>query len=827
MKKRIMPVIGVILVIIILIVGMFTPLMSILNPETGVPHNAKNLVIQNTTYTIPNLDQNVTIVEGQNGTFHIYATNNHDMFLALGFIQAKCRLFEMTLLKLTAMGQLSQMLGSGYNNYDKFQTLTGVPITAQKDWNTVASNQSTNATDALTVNALESYSDGINCYINYSESHNVLPFEFKLLDYKPGYWTPVDSYAIQEYMAQDLEFSDDALLYSLLDYKLGNNLTDSLIPVFSPIPQVYYGGYNGPVNQSVLSMAENTYSINSTVASMAFTLAKEWDPLDIFPPNPQDHSNEFVVAGNRTDTGSPMLVGGPVLAFTLPSIWFEVQLVDPEYDVSGVVLPGVPAVVIGHNQYTGWTLTDTQAISWGTFFFIQTIHGNKFLWNDTYYPLKEYNVNNMKVNWTNLGPIMLQDGNSALVMDWMGNKFSNDIGALLNIMKSENWIQFRTALEIWKAPYQNFAFADKNTVADISPAFYPIFGSVNKIPYNPSSIMPGNGTQFITGSIPYNMVPQVVNPEAGYVVSSNQRQVGPSYPYWFGNTMSFSAGYRAMLESDYLSSNDNVSINDLMNLQSHNYTDNEAQLDVPYLLNYMKDSNNSSVARAYDLLSSWDYNMSAGSEAASVWFFTYMDLFNNIFRPFLTEHGILPEYESVLNVSGMAGSYPNSTGIASLDIDISSIIISGNATPFSSYSLSSLVIKSAEESMNYLNSQYPDNYTWGHFYGFEFPSILGFSKLGVGPISRGGDYNTPNDASGVGPHNWPTGGQSFTMVLNLANISDSYSIYPGGQSENPASHLYSNYINEWINGRYNKMVFYDKSSDFSSRDIMAVITMRR
>ncbi len=821
-------IIGVVLVAIMIILSMFTPLMTILNPESGVPVNAKNLVIQNETYSIPGIEHTVTIIQDKNGVFHIYAENNHDMFLALGFVQAKCRLFEMDLLQLTAMGRLSQMLGNSYNNYDKFQTLTGAPITAEMDWKNVEDNITTNGTDALTAQALISYSEGINDYINYSEAHNLLPVQFKLLDYKPGYWSPVYSFAIEEYMAQALEFSDDALLYSLIDYKLGNNLTNDIIPVFSPIPQVYYAGYNGTPDTYVLKMGENTYNINSTIASMAFTLAKEWDPLHIFPPNPPDHSNEWVVSGNKTDTGKPILVGGPVLAFTLPSIWFQVQLTDPEYNVYGVVLPGVPAVVIGYNTHIGWTLTDTQAISWGTFFFSQHIENGKYLWNNTYYNLKHYNINGMTVNWTNLGPVMVQNGSNALVMDWMGNIFSNDIGALLNMMKSSNWEQFKASLEIWKAPYQNFAFADTNgTIADISPAYYPTFGSVNKIPYNPDSIMPGNGTQFINGSIPYDMVPQVVNPKSGYIVSSNQRQVGPSYPYWFGDTMTPSAGYRAMLEANYLSTHNNLSLNDMMNLQSHNYTDIEASIMVPYLLKYINNSSNSDLKSAYNLLSTWNYNMSTNSKAASVWFFTYMDLFNDIFVKLFKKYGIFPEYTSVLNISGMAGSFPNSTGIASLDIDMANIMQTGNVSLYSSSSLKSLVINATEQSMKYLYSKYPDgNFTWGHFYGFEFPSILGISGLGVGSLPRGGDYNTPNDATGVGPDNYPTGGQSWTMVLNFANLSDSYGVYPGGQSENPASPLYSNYINYWINGEYLELSFHNSVKQFPAKDIMAIITLK-
>ena len=826
MKNSIYIIIGAVIVVLIVIIGSITPLISILNPETGVPRNTSNLIIGNETISIPGLQHDVTIIQDNYGVYHIYAQDNHDLFLALGFIQAKNRLFEMQLFKLTAMGQLAKMLGAGYSNYDRFQTMTGAPLTAEKDWNIISGNASVNATDRLTYEAVTAYSEGINDYINYSISHHVLPFEFKLLGYTPGYWSPVDTFAVQEYMIQTLEFSDDPLLYSLLFYKLGN-LTNDLITPFSPIPQYYYGGYNGIPNQYVMKMSENTYPVNATVASLAFSVAKIWDPLHIFPPNPTDHSNEWVVSGNRTSTGKPILVGGPVLGFSLPSIWFQVQLVDPSFDVYGVVLPGAPIIVIGYNEHIGWTLTDTQAISWGTFFFTQTIMNGKYLWNGTYYPVTSYEINGFTVNWTNLGPIMATNGTTALVMDWMGNRFSNDIGALLEVMNATDWKQFSSDLEIWKAPYQNFAFADVNgTIADISPAYYPIFSSNNPIPYNPNAIMPGNGIQFIIGSIPYSMVPHSVNPADGFIVSSNQRQVGPAYPYWFGDTMTPSPGFRAMLEESYLRSHSNLTVEDMMNLQDHNYTDYEAFLTVPYILKYMSTYSNSTVQAGISMLKTWNYSMDANSRAASVWFFTYMYLFNEIFHTFLKDHGVFPEYRSVLNVTGMGGSFPNSIGISSFDLDLAYILINGSARPFSNESITSLIANAITEAMNYLSSQYPSgNYTWGHFYGFVFPSLLGVSQLSIGPLPRGGDYNTPNDASGVGPYNWPSGGQSFTMILNFSNLSDSYGVYPGGQSENPASPFYSNYVDYWINGEYLPLLFYPSSSSFPKAHVLDVTTL--
>ena len=128
-----------------------------------------------------------------------------------------------------------------------------------------------------------------------------------------------------------------------------------------------------------------------------------------------------------------------------------------------------------------------------------------------------------------------------------------------------------------------------------------------------------------------------------------------------------------------------------------------------------------------------------------------MYLFNDTFLFFLDQHGVLPQDNSTLGTqSEMGGSYPNSSGSASMDIDTLNAIITGNAAPFSNSSVKNLIVQSVEQAMSFLSERYPSgNYTWGKFYGFFFINLFGLNEFNVGPVSKGGDFNTPNDASGV------------------------------------------------------------------------------
>lgn len=824
---------AIVVIVILVAASSITPLstlFSISNPLTGIYGYSLNAVVKSETLKIKGLYDPVTVVVDKYGIYHIYAKDLHDLFLALGYIYAENRLMQMELMAAASIGNLSSILGPSYKSQDLFQLKIGNYITAEKDWNeTLSLAKKGDKTANITVMMLEAYSQGVNDYIEYAEAHHELPLLFTLLGVKPQKWTPVDSFAIQQYMIESLEFSDDALLMSLLYYKMGN-LANALVPVFPPIPQVYYAGYNGPPNETVVEEATNIYPINSTIANLAYQLYKEWDPPFI-SNNPPDHSNEWVISGFKSATGAPILVGGPVLGFSLPFIWFEAQIVAPGIDAFGVFLPGAPVPIIGFNQHIAWTLTDVEAISWGTFFFIQTVNGTDYYFNGSWHPIKHYYVDGIELNWTNWGPIMIQNKSIAIVMYWLGNNYTNDFGVLFNIATAKNWSEFYNALREWHAPYQNFAFADNTSIGVVSAGIYPIFASKNGIPYSPDAIMPGDGQEYISGWIPYSKIPQVFNPPDGIIVSCNQRQVGPAYPYWYGNTMSFSPGTRAWVVYDYLKSHNNITISEMMSLQS-NITDIAAAWTLPTIIKALENSTNPYAQEALSYLKDWNYTMAPDSKAATIWFYIYSEIYFNVIYRLFNKTGFWPEFSDI-RPGPAGGSWPNTFGLASFDEDIIHMLMVDNGTPIYNGSVNQLIINSTIEAMKLLYKYFPNgNFTWDNFYGFYWPSITGASALSVGPLtSKGGDYFTLNDASGGGggplsvSDEAATGGQSFTFIANLANLSDSYGVYPGGQSENPASPYYSNYIPIWMKGQYLPLLFISSPTQFSQNQVIASIEL--
>ncbi|MGC9072359.1 MAG: penicillin acylase family protein [Acidilobus sp.] len=802
-------------------------LLSAANPGGSVYGYSLNAVVRSETLRLSGLKAPVSVVVDKYGVYHIYASNLHDLFLALGWIEAQDRLWQMDILRRASAGNLSPILGPSYLKADLFQIRIGNLITAEMDWNETLALARSNSMANLTVIALEAFSQGVNDYIAFAEAHHELPFMFTLLHYRPQNWTPVDSFLVQQYMVEGLEFSDDPLVLSLLYYKMGN-LTNYLVPPFPPIPQVYYAGYQGPPNETVAREAMNIWPINSTVAQLAYQVVREWDPPFIthWPP---EHSNEWVVAGSRTATGHPILVGGPVLSFTLPMIWIQAQLVAPGFDVYGVIIPGEPAVVIGFNDHIAWTLTDVEAISWGTFFLVQSVNATDYYFNGSWHPIVHYRVGKVIVNWTNWGPIMAEGQGLAIAMYWLGNVYSNDLGALLEIATARNWTQFLEALKNWKAPYQNFAYADSENIGDVSAGAYPIFAVRDgSLPYSPDAIMPGDGEEYVSGWIPFNMVPQSYNPATGFIVSSNQRQVGPAYPYWFGDSMTPSPGTRAWVVYDYLERHTNVTVKDMMELQ-WNETDLAAAWTTPRIIQALEGSPNPYAREALQALQGWNYTMAPGSKAATAWFYIYSEIYFNVIYGLFNRTGLWPEFID-FRPGPAGGSWPNTSGIPSFDEDIIHMLVTGDGWPLYNGSVDQLIVNSTIEAMKLLYGYFPDgNFTWANFYGFYWPSLTGASALGYGPSPIGGDYFTLNDASGGGggplPASPATGGQSFTFIANLANLSDSYGVYPGGQSENPASPLYDSYIPVWTSMSYLPLLFMPNTTSFQPGEVMAFLTM--
>src|SRR5579875_1574642 len=549
----------------------------------------------------------------------IRASSQHDAFLALGYVHAKFRLGEMDEERRLGEGRLAQLAGPSKLASDEFELRLGLLRTAQREW--AQTPRSSPAGQALLA-----YAQGVNDRIAQVRADGDWPAEFSLARVYPGPWTPVDSLVIQGVLTQELDFTTTPLDYALLERSLGPARTMDWFPVipanqqspYDPGPYRYQGltplapdaastaaASTVPAGTAnAADSAENTapgagtaatgHSKNSenskAVATAAGTLLAQISRLPAGLVHREPDSNAWAADGPAVGGGhGAMLAGDPHLPQTLPSVWYEAALAAPGLDVSGITVPGVPGVLIGHNSRIAWSLTDTQ--NQAALFYTERTskdHPGRYFWRGAWRPMRtaRYTVHvrggsdvHLTVDITVHGPVMLQAGQTVAV-DWMGNVPSPDLTALLGIDEAGDFGQFKAALSVWHAPTQNFVYADdQGNIGVISAGYYPQVAHGD--PWLP---LPGTGADDVVGVVPYAAVPQVYDPPGHVVATANQRPVAASYPYYIGTSADFfDNGFRADSIYAYLRGHKAMTPADFAALQG-DVTDGLAVQIVPKLL---------------------------------------------------------------------------------------------------------------------------------------------------------------------------------------------------------------------------------------------------
>jgi penicillin amidase len=782
--------------------------------------------------SVPGLIKPATISFTKEGLASISAGDDHDLFLALGYLHAKDRLSEMDLERRLGEGQLAQLGGPSDLASDEFELRLGLLRTAQNEW-----GQTTGAARQ----ALLAYTQGVNDDIAQVRAGGDWPAVFTLAGAYPKPWSPVDSLVIQGVLSQELDYTTAPLDYAILERSLGaantmdwfpvvpaNTWTPydtgpyvkaPLTPVAADVASSAPAGQATSVTTAISSAKAETTGRSGDSAAVAAAAGQLLDQLSQLPAN-QIHeypdSNSWAVNGTAVNGGGAILGGDPHLPQTLPSVWYEVALSAPGYQAAGVTVPGVPGVLLGHNAHIAWSLTDTQ--NEATLYYAEQVRADEYYWRGAWrtmtvahytIPVRGGATVHLAVDITAHGPIMTQAG-QRMAVDWMGNVPSDDLGALLGINQASDWAQFKAALAGWRAPTQNFTYADNDPVTGKSSGQTGNIGvyAAGYYPQVPSGCqpwlpMPGTGACDISGVIPDNAIPQVYDPPSHVVATDNQRPVAADYPYYVGTSDDFyDPGYRAAYAYETLGSAQRLSTASVASLQN-NLTDPLAAQIVPKLLAALGSADLTSAERSVvSSLSSWNYSMGADSTAATVWWTFWKDYLSEVFEPWW-KAGHVPSGKD-------SGGLTVGPGVAPLDEDLQAWTLTSPDNPaFRGPSgrgfanASAAMVAAFGQAVSGLSSSLggaPSTWTWGRVHSREFPSVTGDNGLGYGPRSAGGDPFSEDAADGGMT---ATTGPSWRMVATLgaAGVS-AEGVYPGGQSENPASPWYANLIPLWWDGQY-------------------------
>jgi penicillin amidase len=271
------------------------------------------------------------------GVPHVYAQSENDAWYTVGYLHAQDRLWQLELIRRAGNGRLAEVLGEPALKVDRMFRTLGFPELA-RDLSEKLDDQSREQ--------LESYAAGINAYIHANQGR--YPIEFDVLNFNPEPWKVEHSIGVSRLMAWELNHARwiDMLLGELVE-RFGEQKAREIFPEWDEdapfiIPERTRGRN---VAKSLLQLLDADKTYRSLMGAPAFS----------------GGSNGWVVSGEKSTTGKPILANDPHLALTAPARWYEVHISAPGIDVAGASIPGVPFVVIGRNRNIAWGVTNAMA----------------------------------------------------------------------------------------------------------------------------------------------------------------------------------------------------------------------------------------------------------------------------------------------------------------------------------------------------------------------------------------------------------------------------------------------------------------------------------
>ncbi|MCL4267058.1 MAG: penicillin acylase family protein [Anaerolineae bacterium] len=767
------------------------------------------LVVQRRPYpqtaraqTVPGLQDEVTIYRDEYGIPHIYADNLEDLLFAQGYVHAQDRFWQMEWWRHIGQGRISEIAGESTLDNDKFIRTMGWPRMAQ----TTVDYYRENEPEYYAL--LEAYAAGVNAYIG-DKSPGELSLNYAILQavnesWEIEPWEPIDTVGWGVVMSFDLANDiDRELAYARMIDQFGEQMVAELVPaypyhnrpVIAPTDQLVSEIAGDGIPEG-WGTAVNWQNVNTTLIGAApQTLGGEFFV----------GSNNWVISGQHTDTGLPLLANDPHLGIQMPAIWYQVGLHAPGYEAVGFSFAGVPGVIVGHNNDIAWGVTNTGADVLDLY--IERIDGDQYEYMGEMHDLEiieeVIKVNGgedvvLPVRITRHGPIIsdvLEDSEEVLAVRWVAQEPSRVLQAVLLLNQASNYQEFRDALRYWDVPSQNVVYADREgNIAYQMPGNTPIRrNGLGMVP------APGWTDEYEwEGWIPFEELPALFNPEQGYISTANHAIVDPAYPHYI--TRDWADGDRGqriveMIDA-IIANGGKISREDIAVIQNDSFS-LLAKTYVPYLANLQPADER--VQAAIDLLRSWDGQERRDSRAATVFELFYVYLYPAILADEIGEENV--------------GEIRNNIFLHTIAPEVTSPWWD-NVNTSEPESREDILLQALTEAVDWLDENEGGDVPWGELHTATFVSLpLGDSGIpdiealvNRGPFAADGGRSIVN-ANGWSPGNPAeiTGHPSMRMILDLSDFDASWAVIPTGQSGHPGHPWYDSEIQLWLNGEYHPL----------------------
>ena len=479
------------------------------------------------------LDATVEVYRDNYGIPHVLAKTIHDAFFTQGFVTVQDRLWHMDYDRHRAYGRWAEFAGPVGLEQDILMRRFRLGASAVADFHQL---------NIETREMLEAYAAGVNAFI---KSTSALPVEYQLVNAQPESWQPWDSLAVFKVRHIFMGVFESKMWRARLVNVLGPDIAAKLLPgyqqgqllIVSPGAE-----YLGSQSEALEQLSRGAEAVN---------WLKEADA----------GSNNWVLAGSRTDSGKPLLAGDPHRALDTPNVYYQNHIAGPDFDVIGLSFPGVPGFPhFGHNNFVAWCVTHTSA-DYQDLFVERFQNGSslQYQFKGDWLPAESYHETiqvrdadsvHLDVTVTHHGSVIVGEPAKGFGIAFRytataeANKWAE---ALLTMLRAKSADELEESMRVWVDPCNNFLFADVHgNIGYRTRGQLPVRSKANAwLP------VPGwTGEHEWDGIVPFEEMPSIRNPDAGYIVTANNRVVGEEYPHYIA--LDFAPGFRAQRITDRL-----------------------------------------------------------------------------------------------------------------------------------------------------------------------------------------------------------------------------------------------------------------------------------
>ncbi|MCF7804180.1 MAG: penicillin acylase family protein [Candidatus Marinimicrobia bacterium] len=744
--------------------------------------------------TLPNLQEEVFVQYDEYAVPHVEAQNQHDLYYTAGYLAASERMWQMEMTRLAGQGRLAEFLGPELLDFDKYLRTIGFHEMALRLKDHISE-------ESMAV--YSAYTAGINAYIDTHKDN--LPLEYRLLGFEPEPWKVEHSLVYVRLMAWELNIAWhlDIVLGDVVD-RVGETKGQDIIPRYDS---------NKPV---IIPEQEGRFADGLTPFLQLDREFREFRGID----GTHIGSNSWVVSGERSESGKPILANDPHLSFTQPSKWYEMHLRAPGINVAGVTLAGLPGVVIGHNDSIAWGFTSVMADD-ADFFIEEVDQDNPYLYmyegqwtgmdqRREVIEVKGAPAESLTARITRHGPVvsdihpMTKKSDRVVAMRWTGHELSDELAGILAINKASDWDEFSEGVGEFHVPGQNMIYADINGNIGFRPAV--------KIPLRRTGTgnlpVPGNVNDYewIGFRTPLQL-PYLYNPDEGFIATANNKTIDDGrYRYHISNL--YEPPSRIQRIRELLNSKEVHSADDFKQYQM-DYLSPHAREVTPYFIQAFRGVEVDEVylAQSLDWFRTWDYRMDTESIPATLFNVSFMKLVENTYKDELGDtlyHQFIRLANAPIRNLSWLLERPNNLWWDNID------------TP--ALETRDAILRSAvADAVQWLRDNFGRSmvkWQWGHLHQVTFPHSIGEASgfadalfgLNIGPFEIGGSGTTVNN----GEYNFQEPytnilGPSMRHITDMADIDGALSVIYSGQSGHPFNPHYADQVEMWRTGEYHRI----------------------